>query len=296
MFKIKIHDEKQVLLSEGRLYGDVFIPSFFERTILRHILLNSLKADGFRPAPLLLLQGKKGEGKTFMTETILKGNGIRYKIISSSILAGKGENDAVNNLMLYYNNCQMCVEKGVYSALVIDDFHLSIAISKTNASYTTNADGLLSALMNIADKKSDLKAPIILIGNNFTNAYAPLTRFGRMNICTWSPSKNDKTEILKRMIMQYPHDPDSITYDELNRFIECYKDQYIGFFEQVIENVIFQDFRNVTDRFAARGGKVSYQELIKDIHDNLNKKRITVAKMHEEAQELLSNTIEEFDE
>lgn len=295
MFGKKVVYDYNEFSSNGRLYDGVFIPSDFENIILRHVILNCMKLESFHPAPLLLLQGKKGEGKTFMTETILKGNGIYYKNISSSILAGNNENDAVNNLMLYYNKCQMNAEQGKFSALVIDDFHLSIAVTKNHSSHTTNADTLLSALMNIADKKSELKAPIILIGNNFTDLYAPLTRLGRMNISTWSPTIMDKVEIIKRLIIKHNHDISCISTDIIKKFIEYYNNQYIGFYEQVIENVIFQDFKKVTDAFAVNKGNVSYQQLLWSVQNSISEKKITINALYEEANKLINKKLEKLD-
>lgn len=280
----------------GSLYGDVFIPRRFENIILRHVILNSLRLDSYKPAPLLLLQGKKGEGKTFMTETVLKGNNIHYRIISSSILAGSNENDAVTKLMLYYNKCEMNPQIGKYTALVIDDFHLSIAITKSEANHTTNADNLLSALMNIADNKNELKAPIILIGNNFANAYAPLTRLGRMSIEKWEPSIFDKVEMLKRIIMKHKYSGNCISSNILYRFIEDTRNQYIGFYEKVIEEIVLQDFMQVTEFFASKGGCVNYEQLLYVVHNSTKNKVVTIDNMYNKAEELLSKKLEKLDE
>lgn len=284
------------LVSQGSLYNGVFIPSEFENIILKHVILNCMHLENFRPAPLLLIQGKKGEGKTFMTETVLKENNIYYKLISSSILAGKNENDAVNNLMLYYNNCQMDPQHGKYSTLVIDDFHLSIAITKNNANHTTNADNLLSALMNIADDKSKLKAPIILIGNNFSEAYAPLTRLGRMNICTWEPSLLDRVEIIKRLIIKHNHETQCVNPNWIKEFIKHCGDQYIGFYEQVIENAVFQDFNEITNYFSSRHGRVNYTDLKMYTQSIINNSYITPERMFKEADELLKKKLLKLDD
>lgn len=295
MYNKNIINENDTLVSDGRLYDDVFIPADFENIILKHVILNCFKNNGFHSAPLLLIQGKKGEGKTFMTETVLKGNGIFYKIISSSVLAGSKENDAVNNLFLYYNACQMNPEQGKYSALVIDDFHLSIAITRNTANHTTNADNLLSALMNIADKKTELKAPIILIGNNFTDMYVPLTRLGRMNISTWTPTILNKVDIVRTIIRRHPHDAACLTTDTIKKFIERYHNQYIGFYEQVIENVMLQDIKDVTLHFASQKGKVRYSELKAMIQNKIQQKVITFDLLCQEADKLIVRKLEKLD-
>ena len=283
-----------IMHGDGRMYENVYIPSRFENIILRHVILNCVKTDNHRPAPLLLIQGKKGEGKSFMTEAILKGNGIYHKIISSSILAGEKENDAVRRLMQYYNKCEMNETAGKYSALVIDDFHLSIAVTKQEASHTTNADNLLSALMNIADRKDELKTPIILLGNNFTNMYAPLTRFGRMSIVTWTPSPIDKAEIVKQLIIRHDYDRRRITFRDIQTFVEHY-DQYIGFYEQVVENTVLNDFEEVTQYFVSQGGKVAYSVLHDLIQKSTTGNIITMDSLYREAEKLMNMKLEKLD-
>lgn len=281
--------------SKGRLYGDVFIPHEFENIILRHVLINSLDYNKFKPAPLLFLQGKKGEGKSYMTETILKGNNIHYKSISSSVLSGSKEGDAVNNLMMYYNACKKDTANNKYTALVIDDFHLSIAITRNSAGHTTNADNLLEALMSIADRKKELKAPIILIGNNFVDAYAPLTRAGRATICTWRPTLEDKKEIVRHMIVKCNRSAANIQLDDIYKFVERYQDQYIGFFEEVIESVCFNKMEQITDYFAQKKGNVSMRELANMVEHTIGSNEVTIAKIEEQAQILLHTKFEKLD-
>lgn len=287
--------DNDYLECRGRLYGNVFIPREFENIILRHVLINSLDYHKFKPAPLLFLQGKKGEGKSFMTETILKENGIYYKSISSSVLSGSKEGDAVNNLMMYYNACATDRANDKYTALIIDDFHLSIAITRNTAGHTTNADNLLEALMNIADRKTKLKAPIILIGNNFTDAYPPLTRAGRATICTWRPTLEDKKEIVRHMIVRCGSSAANIHLSDIYKFVERYQDQYIGFFEKVIESVCFNNMENITDYFVEKKGKVSMRELSKMIESTVNSNEITINKIEEQAQILIQTKFEKLD-
>ena len=277
--------------NQNRLYenGGVYIPRDFEYTILRHVLLNNISFNEFRPSPMLLLQGKKGEGKSFMTETILKENNIVYKFISSSALAGQREGDAVQNLFLYYNSVEMNPSAGKFTVLVIDDFHLSIAVAKGEASYTTNADNLLSALMNIADRKEKLKAPIILIGNDFSKVYAPLVRAGRMSVYTWEPTSEDKVEILYTLLKRYGADSSSCNPSNVSQLVSQFNDMYISFFEQAIENVFYQNFSEVTAYFSEKKGKVSYSDLNRKVSDVTTKNKLTLDAVTREARLLSSN-------
>ena len=286
---------KQQNTAVGRYYDKIFIPRSFENIILRHVILNSLNYSCYKPAPLLFLQGRKGEGKSFMTETILKGNNIVYRFISSSVLTGKREGEAVENLMLYYNMCEMNPAAGKYTALVIDDFHLSIAITKCNAGHTTNADNLLEALMNIADRKVPLKAPIILIGNDFTEAYPPLTRAGRANICTWEPSLEDKKEIVRNLIKQQSVGSSEITDEQINHLVETYRDQYIGFFEKAIGNAYFDEMEQVTNFFAESKGQVDSTHLSALIAKTLETKRLSITEIERQAQEIILSKPQKLD-
>jgi hypothetical protein len=279
----------------GRYYGSNFIPASFENVVLRHIIVNSLDFPTYRPAPLLLIQGKKGEGKSFMTEIILSNNNIKHRIISSSVLAGKNENDAVENLRLFYNACQKNPQTNTYSALVIDDFHLSIAISKENATHTTNADNLLSALMNIADRKEPLKAPIILIGNDFSNAYGPLTRLGRMTISTWKPQFNEKLEIVKSLILRRSHDKETEDHKKIANFVQAHKDEYIGFFEAVIENLVYDELFDVTNAFAVSFGRVNFNDLTSWVGQSTSSKVVTLAGLYAEAERQKNIKPDKFD-
>ena len=279
----------------GRYYDDIYIPLSFENAILRHVIVNSLSFSTYKPSPLLLIQGKKGEGKSFMTEVILKSNNIKYKFISSSVLAGKNENDAAENLKLYYNALQMKPQQGIYSALVIDDFHLSIAISKESATHTTNADNLLSALMNIADRKEPLKTPIILIGNDFSKAYAPLTRLGRTTISTWKPEIDEKVEIVKSLISRRSHATEALNHELVTEFVKSYENEYIGFFETVIENLIFDSLSDVVENFSASSGQVSYGSLSSWVKESTQNKVVTIQGLYDEAKRLKSIRPEKFD-
>ncbi|MDR0914499.1 MAG: AAA family ATPase [Oscillospiraceae bacterium] len=283
------------LWSHGRLYSNqsVFIPFEFEHVILKHVLLNALNSNYFNTAPLLFVQGKKGEGKTFMTKTLLDEFNIRHKVISSSELAGPRENDSVNKLKAAIASCER-TDSDPYAALVIDDFHLSIAISDKNG--TQNADTLLSYLMNVADDRQNLPTSIILLGNNFTNTYAPLSRLGRSNIITWSPSLCDKAEIVRRMLLSRVHEPLCEDYNQIFNLVKSYETQYIGFFEQVINNVLVNDFSQVTSQFALRGGQMGASELSNLIANIIGQTPLTMEALHKKAELLANRKFEKLDD
>lgn len=180
-------DESRRSQSIDNIYYGVYIPFRFTREILKHLILNYSKIEGgFSPPLFFAVQGAKGEGKSFMIETLCKHYSIKYIPLSGAELCGSLEGDSNRKLMKVYNDACTCsyFDKS-FSCIVIEDFHKSIAASnKNNTNRTTNSDTLVGQMMNMADHPyvNGVRTPIILTGNNFEVIYSPLTRNGRMGI------------------------------------------------------------------------------------------------------------------
>lgn len=292
---------KQPTISKsGRIYDNdsrkVFIPFTFERPIIQHVLLNTLRKSNpdlsvFRPTAMLFLQGQKGEGKTYMTETVLKGNGIKFDMVSSSELAGPKEGDAVNKLTAHLIKLKSDPSIEKFTALVVDDFHLSIAANIGNASSTTNAFNLLEKFMSLAGEPE--YPPVILIGNDFTNTYAPLMRHGRAKIESWIPTLQEKTEIVSVLLSNH-----GFSADNAKTLVNTYPEQYIGFFEQVIEQSKLSEFYKVTDMFIERKQAnqiCSIVELTAIITSVMASSQVDFSKILEQANSLNQKSPENFD-
>ncbi len=125
------------------------------------------------------------------------------------------------------------------SAIIIDDFDISITANRDNVERTSNSDILNLFLMHICDDPTTVgnhqckPVPIILTGNNFNNLYPPLIRSGRTTIFTWSPDANIMFAMVSSLFKEF-----SITPEEIQVLIRKHKSQPISFFQQIISHII----------------------------------------------------------
>ena len=188
-----------------------------------------------QPSLFLAIQGFRGEGKTFMLQTICENYNIEMTYISGADLCGPNEGDSKNKIKKAYESA--CIEfsrSKKLSVIVIDDFHLSIASDLgDNVSKTNNAKVLVGYLMNLADNPYvfNIRIPIILLGNNFENIYPALTRNGRMDFYNWEPEITEKINMVYYMYKKfYPN----IMFDDVEKLVKLYSKKYVAFFKDVI--------------------------------------------------------------
>ncbi len=204
------------------------IPKRFSDKIMSHIIKISM---GY-PSPLLLIiQGEPGIGKSFQTQKILISNNLSYEVIDSSVLAGEHEGDSIKILKEIYIHQSM---KQKVSAIIIDDFDMSIANQKNNFSKTSNSDILNTFLMHLCDNpalidgKKVNPVPLIITGNDFTNMYAPLVRDGRADIFEWSLLEDEKIKIVDAIFSEY-----NLSKDQIKDLVSKYSTKSISFFKQI---------------------------------------------------------------
>jgi SpoVK/Ycf46/Vps4 family AAA+-type ATPase len=208
----------------------------FENHILSHITGNYMNNS---PFPLYLaIHGKKGEGKTFQTLRVCSKYRVVMYYISGAQLCGSYEKDSIGDIEENYNYAlHKYNTEGEVSTFIIDDFHLSIASTEAGIGKTVNSQILIGFLMNLADKakaSKKLRIPFILLGNDFDNLYAPLTRDGRMDFYEWKPSMEEKVEIVKA------HFDDIVQPKEaakLEEFVKSYAEQPISFFTELKSDI-----------------------------------------------------------
>ena len=136
-----------------------------------------------------------------MVKEICRKYGIELIQISSSEFSGSVEAASRDKFKRTYEDA--CIRKAKskqYTAILIDDFHLSIA-TEDDVGKTVNSSLLSSTIMNICDNPwiSNYRIPIILTGNNFSRVYGALIRVGRLDLLTWTPDENEKYEIVKNI-------------------------------------------------------------------------------------------------
>lgn len=219
------------------------IDAEFENIVASHIIGNYLSNPVF--PPFLAIHGPKGEGKSFQTLRTCAKYGFKAYYISGAELSGAYEGDSITNIEKNLDDAFIEYNKNhVFSVFVIDDFHLSIASTDIGVSKTVNSQLLIGWLMNQADRariERRYRIPFILLGNDYSNLYAPLTRDGRMDFYEWKPSSETKMKIIKSHFEDFFPEDRNGSFEKL---IEEYIDEPISFFAELKKDLLKQRVRD----------------------------------------------------
>lgn len=284
MIKLIIESMQENLLPKKRLepmlYNGVYVPQSYRDRILKHIILNcSSDLNGQAPPLILSIQGKKGEGKSFMLKKLCEYYNIEPVILSGSELCGPNEGDAKNVIQSKYEkSCCLSSSDRKFRVVIIDDFHMSIAGDiSDNISKTSNSFGLIGYLMNLCDNSMihGIRTPIIMTGNNFTKTYDALTRNGRMTFLDWVPNVEEKKNIVYYMFKASYPDISRICTDTI---VDYCTNESIAFFESVLKNMFFKQFANVIDYYHQNAHNINYDNI-----DDVIKNYIRVEDVNEES-------------
>lgn len=216
-------------------YDNVFIPQRFSQRVTDHVILNYLEDNHFFQPPLYLaIEGTPGQGKTMQVIAACNKKKIAVKYISASELSGKKEAESREVLEQIYSEALTLFYSGVYVCILIDDFHMGIAITDEKINKTINSNLLIGYMMNLAQSSFKQKIPIILTGNDFSKVYPALIRDGRADMFFWEPTHDEKFEIIKSIYNPILQNED---LDNLQKFYTKYKSHNIAFFAQLINDI-----------------------------------------------------------
>ena len=276
--------------------SDIFIPESFYMPVITHIIRNASidRSSNFQPPLLLGIQGGAGMGKTFMVKEICQKYNINLNTISSSDLSGSVEAAPRDKLKdVYTNACVQVAKDNVFSAILIDDFHLSIA-TDSELGKTVNSNILSSALMNLCDNPwlNNTRIPIIATGNNYQRLYGALVRAGRMDLLTWTPSSGEIISIVTRIFkLRFESLEDSL----IIKLTEMYPNHSIAFFSQVAEDILLVNMNSVVNEFMQSGGRLDVVTLKNKISNSISNIELTQDDIFEIAQRRANTVVADYE-
>ncbi|NJM39285.1 MAG: AAA family ATPase [Anaerolineae bacterium] len=218
---------------------DVWLDDDLRDTVVLHLVKNHL--SGANPALMLAIQGRAGEGKTFQIRMICSAAGAYMIPVSGgSLSAGDGYSAADKIQSIYRFASALRESTGAMTAVVIDDFDLSVASAIGNS---LDAQFMTGVLMNLADDPHHCgnarthRIPMILSGNNFTFLHGPLTRHGRMTFFEWAPTSEQRKRIVRAMFTGLLTGEDLAGTDQL---LHANRHQPLSFFAALKDDLVNQ--------------------------------------------------------
>ncbi len=213
-------------------YQRIIIPKRFSDKILAHVLSQYLDKNYFFNPPLFLaIEGEPGEGKTSQAIATCTQKGFIVLYVSASSFSGQHEAESRLNMKKFYEKASILKKQGHPVAIVVDDFHKSVANEDDNVKRTINSDLLTGYLMNLAENTGNEKVPIILTANDLSKVYGPMLRVGRADRFYWQPTTEEKMQIIQQIFNSIVANP---TEKGFINFFNENKNENIAFFNQLL--------------------------------------------------------------
>jgi hypothetical protein len=181
------------------------IPARLQRHVSMHLAANLRPTSRARAALLLGIHGPSGEGKTYGVQAVLSEAGAASVPISGGQLESGVAGEPSEIIRDAYCQAGEYIANGQPAAVLLNDADAAIGSWGALTQYTVNTQNVITELMHLADYPNDVagrrtpRAPIILTGNDFTRLYGPLCRPGRMRLCEWVLTDDERAPILEHM-------------------------------------------------------------------------------------------------
>lgn len=216
--------------ANNKAYFYIEVPEEFTKKVLVHVVSHYIGNNTFfEPPQFLVIEGPAGEGKTAQTIATLTQHDIDVVYVSGSQLSGNHERDALNVMNKIYCMAQQRLNKN-NTAIIIDDFHMSILNQDSSMKKTINTNILTGFLMNLSTNCPGQTVPIILTGNDFSMVYAPLLRSGRADRFKWVPNHDVKIKIVQSILQGIIHD---FSQEKYEAFFNQFQNGSIADFAQL---------------------------------------------------------------
>ena len=241
----------------------IIIPKRFQQAIDNHIVGNMLALNDY---PLMLsIFGEPGIGKTFQLRKHLEDRNFTVHSINAADLESDRAGEPTKLLRKEYVNASSEITDGKGAAIVIDDIDTTMG-EWDKYTGTVNHQDLIAFFMHIADSPNAIenisnslnRVPIFFTGNDFSKLYHPLRRPGRMNVFEYSPTKEEKCEILCAIFgNRYVND--------IQAFVDKKPKEPISYFSSIRANVEAEMYAQLVEKIDFRQlvSSEAYRELIK---------------------------------
>jgi len=228
--------------------ANIHVPERFRRIIALHIVKNLIDIPQFRIPLILGIHGPSGEGKTFQCEYVLSEMGVKTFLISAGQLESGTAGDPAKLIRETYENASKAVQKDECKAAVvlINDVDTGLGDWGEKVQTTINTQTVYGELMHLVDYphsvagRATRRIPLILTGNDFTKLYAPLVRAGRMVAFEWSPTTQEKIDIVSRMFPE-------IDFNECRKLVDEFPNEPVSFFAHLratlIDEVLWKEIQ-----------------------------------------------------
>jgi len=270
----------------NNIKGDYWIPPRFQEKVVFHITKNNLEdlTDYFPQVPLVLgIFGGKGEGKSFLTELVLKRLGAEAIVMSAGELEDEIAGRPAKLIRERYRKAaDMSKVRGKLTALVINDIDAGVG-THADTQNTVNTQMVVGTLMNLCDNPKRVsvgqdwqgkdiirRVPIIVTANDLNTIYAPLLRDGRMEKFYWKPDEEDMFNMIYTMFKD-----DNVTPEEVVQVRSEFPNQGLDFFGALRARCADTDVRKRMEEYECENGGLSgppgyLRALMRDIRNQVN--------------------------
>lgn len=183
----------------------VVVPRRFRELVDEHLIMCLLGDERW---PILFgIFGPPGQGKTYQLRHHLESRGIHVGSVGAADFESETASEPSKHIRDTYRRLSLRIMEGVPSCVVIDDIDTTLGEWRQNTG-TVNHQLVLAELMHLADDPTHVegfgreipRVPVFFTGNYGGRIYGPLRRSGRMRVAAWSPTAQEKTEILRGIV------------------------------------------------------------------------------------------------
>lgn len=207
----------------------ILLERFFKQV---HLHLVSCYGEVPQWPVILGIFGRSGDGKSAQLVVALEQCEVELVRLNAADLESGLAGEPGKHLARTYTAASMAIDKGVPTALVVDDVDTTVGEWEMNTG-TVNHQQVLAELMHLADRPVDLnrnqpkRVPVFVTGNNLARLYPPLRRSGRMRSMSWRPTPDELAHVVAGLFRDVA--PPSVSAALAYKF----PDETLAFFAEV---------------------------------------------------------------